>query len=69
VGETAHTAQLRFGDPIRHVFGCVVQQKASNPCGLVACAIGPHNINECLQPAPILKRSARSFAKKAESGG
>jgi hypothetical protein len=45
------------------------RKKPPNRCGFVACAIGPRNINECLQLAPIHKGSARDSVEKAEPGG
>ena len=58
-----------FGDAIRQFSAVYSRKKPPNRCGLVACAIGPRNINECLQLAPIHKRSARGSVEKAEPGG
>ena len=61
--------QTRFERAIRHISAVYSCGKPANRCGFVACAVGPRNINECLQLAPILNRSARRFAEKAELGG
>jgi hypothetical protein len=60
---------MRFDDAIRHFSAVYSRRTPANRCGFVACAVGPRNINECLQLAPIRKWSARRFAETAELGG
>jgi hypothetical protein len=64
-GEPGNT---RYDDAIRDILAVFSGNKPPNRCGLVACAIEPRNINECLQLAPILNRTAHGFAEKAEPG-